>query len=456
MAAMTFDAYLTNMLLCANPAARLALANEGLVDFHSFSHLTETSIKDICYNCKRPGGVATPAPVVVPVAGGPGRGGAGRGRGGGRGAGAIVPAVPIVPAAAPVNNPGVAIGFLIQHNLTAFAYFWNYCERVQLTFSAVDATLALLLSHFQLKELEESKDDAFDPPSKLTKFAETRDVHEVLNDYFSRKMGAVGSPLAYMNRNIVTVAPLVASIATVGFPSYSEQMIARTRHDIPGFASDCATVWGIMRSVTYGGPGWAWVSAFQRANDGRAAKLAFSVHYRCDAHTSRIRSEAVRKLQVTFFDGKTRFTMEQYLTVLASCFTDLFTFGQPYTEVMKMDVLRRTLPAESFKPAMLSIALTATLRDNFDLSCVFLLEADNLPRQHTLHKPSSNCQVSSTSHGRGGRGGCDGGHGGRDGHGRGRGLVRATVVAVDLVTAPRSSIQTMSLTRIMTILNGMC
>jgi hypothetical protein len=184
MAAMTFDVYLTNTLLCANPAARLALANEGIVDFHSFSHLTETSIKDICYKCKRPGGVAAPAAVVVPVAGGPGRGGAGRGRGGGRGAGAVVPVVPVVPAAVPVNNPGVAIGFLIQRNLTAFAYFWNYCERVQLTFSAVDATLALLLSHFQLKELEESKDDALDPPSKLTKVAEARDVHEALDDYF--------------------------------------------------------------------------------------------------------------------------------------------------------------------------------------------------------------------------------------------------------------------------------
>jgi hypothetical protein len=126
-------------------------------------------------------------------------------------------------------------------------------------------------------------------------------------------MGAVGSPLAYVT---VAVAPLVASIATVGFPSYSEQMIAGTRHDIPGFSSDCATVWGIMRSVTYGGHGLAWVYAFQRANDGRAAKLALSIHYMGDAHTSRIRSEAVRKLQVTFFDGKTCFTMEQYLTVL--------------------------------------------------------------------------------------------------------------------------------------------
>jgi hypothetical protein len=224
-----------------------------------------------------------------------------------------------------------------------------------------------------------------------------------------------------VTRDIVDVAPLVASIATVGFPSYSEQMIACTRHDIPGFASDCATVWGIMRSVTYGGPGWAWVSAFQLANDGRAAKLAFSVHYMGNAHTSRIRSEAVRKLQVTFFDGKTRFTMEQYLTVLTSCFTDLLRVGQPYTEVMKMDVLRRTLVAESFKSALHSIALTATLRDNFDLSCVFLLEADNLARQHTLHKPSSNRQVSSTSHGRGGRVGRGGGRGGRDGHGRGHG-----------------------------------
>jgi hypothetical protein len=113
MAAMTFDVYLTNTLLCANPATHLALANEGLVDFHSFSHLTETSIKDICYNCKHPGGVAAPAAVVVPVDGGPGRGGAGCGCGGGRGLGAVVPAVPVVPAAVPINNPGVAIGFLI-------------------------------------------------------------------------------------------------------------------------------------------------------------------------------------------------------------------------------------------------------------------------------------------------------------------------------------------------------
>jgi hypothetical protein len=269
--------------------------------------------------------------------------------------------------------------------------------------------------------LEELKDNDLDPPSKLTKVTDARDVHEALEDYFSRKSGASGSPLAYVTRETVAVTPLVASIATVGFPSYSEQMIARTRHDLPGFASDSATIWGTMRGVTYGGPGWAWVSAFQHKKDGRAAKLAFSTHYMGGAHTSRIRLDAVRKLQMTFFDSKTRFTMEQYLTVLTSCFTDLLKVGQPYTEVMKMDVLYRTLVAESFKSALNSISLTDTLRENFDLSCVFLLDADNRARVHASHKSVTNRQVSATGRGSGRGGGRGGGRGNRNGHGGSRG-----------------------------------
>jgi hypothetical protein len=124
-------------------------------------------------------------------------------------------------------------------------------------------------------------------------------------------------------------------------------------------------------------------------------------------------------------------TFDAYLTVLTSCFTDLLTVGQPYTEVMKMDVLHRTLVDESFKSATLTFRVSSCWKLTTSLASILCIslrptaKCRLLPMDVVVVAAAVVVAMVAVMV-----------------------VVLATVVAVDPVTAPRLSIRKMSSTRI--------
>ena len=158
-------------------------------------------------------------------------------------------------------------------------------------------------------------------PTPLAKIDDVRVTLENIDDYFRRKLGDPGCPLAYITRDTVT---LPAVDLGFGQPSYYDKMIDRAPHTVVSYQHDKVTVWNVIRHVTHGGPAWNWVSSFSRTFDGRAAYLALKSHYLGDSFVSRIRAPADNHLGTAFYDGKSRsFTFEHYCARLNNAFADL-------------------------------------------------------------------------------------------------------------------------------------
>jgi hypothetical protein len=139
--------------------------------------------------------------------------------------------------------------------------------RVQrMPFIAAEAPLARLTNVYRLKEVEdEEADDELKLPSTLTKIDEVRVTLEDLDDYFRRKLGNSGAPLAYVTRDD---PGFPVKDPGFGLPTFAEEMIARAPHTGAVYQRDNNAVWNVIRHVTHGGPAWNWVSAHNRGGRG--------------------------------------------------------------------------------------------------------------------------------------------------------------------------------------------
>jgi hypothetical protein len=393
------NAYLQDVLRIESPSIRAGLFEQGLTSFLDFETLTEKDIMQICANVRRPGGLI-PNPMLP-------------GRGRGRGAAAAVDLPPLPPQ---IPNPGTLVGHVVEVRLKMLCYFVKHLVRVQrMPFVAAEAPLDRLMTVYRLKEVEEEeKDDELKLPTALTKIDEVRVTLEDLDDYFRRKLGDSGAPLAYVTRDD---PGLPVEDPGFGLPTFAEEMIARAPHTGAVYQRNNNAVWNVIRHVTHGGPAWNWVSAHQRSCDGRAAYLALKSHYLGETFTTRIRAIADGRINLAFFDGKARnFTFEKYCEVLNNAFTDLESSGETVDESRKIRMFMQGLNDPRLQSAKDTItANPTTLGALFDSAVTYV--GTVMEQQSSLGKGSRTRDVSSAStSGRGGRG-----RGGRGGRGAGRG-----------------------------------
>jgi hypothetical protein len=133
------NAYLQDVLCIESPSICAGLFEQGLTSFLDFETLTKKDITQICANVCRPGGLI-PNPMLV----------------------------------------------LVQ----------------RMPFIAAEAPLARLTTVYRLKEVEdEETDDELKLPATLTKIDEVCVTLEDLDDYFRRKLGDSGAPLAYVTHD---------------------------------------------------------------------------------------------------------------------------------------------------------------------------------------------------------------------------------------------------------------
>lgn len=400
------NAYLENVLGIVSPAIRAGLNEQGLTSFADFETLTEKDITQMCANVRKPGGL-----IANPML-------AGRGRGRGQ------QAEPQPPLPAQIPNPGTLVGHVVEVRLKMLCYFVKHLVRIQrMPFVAAEAPLERLTSVYRLKEIEdEETDDELKLPTPLAKIENVRVTLEDLDDYFRRKLGDNGCPLAYVVRE---TAELPVVDPGFGLPTYADEMIARAPLQGVSFQRDNVSVWNVIRHVTHGGPAWNWVSAHQRSCNGRAAYIALKGHYLGETFTTRIRAIADGRISSAFFDGKARnFTFENYCGVLNNAFTDLEASGETVDESRKVRMFMTGLTDPRLATAKDTItANMATHGATFDAAVTFI--GTVLEQKSSLSKASHSRETSSAStSGRGGgrnagRGGRNNGRGGGRDHNRG-------------------------------------
>jgi hypothetical protein len=272
--------YLTNVLQIPDPAARALIHLGGLTSFDDCimrDDAAETIIKN-CWKLYRP-----PRPLV------PAGGGAGD---------VDIEDVPAQPGV------GAIVTNRDSERFRQLAFYCIYMDRVDRAFVAADATLACLRTLWDWRTLdkEQAKMDVKDP-DELTKLADTRKAIEELERFLRRKRGVTGTPLAYLIRE--HEVPVAANDPGFGRPNFTAELIARARHgDYPDYTIDNQFLWSVIDKMTQKGFAWTWVKDQARDADGRKAFQQLKAHFLGDSFMGKVKSEADKVLENTFYDGK--------------------------------------------------------------------------------------------------------------------------------------------------------
>lgn len=230
-------------------------------------------------------------------------------------------------------------------------------------------------------------------------------------------------PLSYVVRADVPL-PDVADDPGFGLPSFALEMIRRAPHTGTFFQRDSVAVWNVIRHVTHEGPAWSWVQSFLRTCDGRAAYFAMKQHYLGESFTARLRANADRLLDTTFYDGRSRaFTFERFFETLQMAFTDIESTCEEISEQRKVRILMLGIRDERLATVKSQVTATPELKATFDAAVNFISQFLD-QRQSIANQgmnPPRNVSVLNANPGGRGRGGRNGGGRGRGGRNNGRG-----------------------------------
>lgn len=388
---LPFNNYLGNTLGMPNTVIQ-ALNNQGLDTLLSLRSLNDTDVSEAAKAAKAPGGV-----IINP---------------------AWAPGLMGVPQF--INNPGVTVGFIYIKRLRQLRYYLFHLRRVQRDFVPAEATLQRLDDLWPRSEAETKEEKKLELPDKLSSVDMVRKATEDLDDYLEKKRGKDGVLLAYVVRMTVDLPEVTVGEVDAGYgiPSLDDEMIRRARHEGDSFNADNAVVWDVIRHITHGGPGWNWVSSYANAKNGRSAYMALKSHYLGSDFQKRVKSQADKIMDSTFYDGKARnFTFEKYCERLNGAFTDMEQTGEPVVESRKVRIFLNGITDETLASAKSTVLATDHLNATFTAAVNFISQFVEIRGSHS--KSTSMRQVSALN--RGGSGGRDGGRDGGRGRGRGRG-----------------------------------
>ena len=388
----TFKKYLVDVLLLKDTHVD-ALTNQGITLFDDLQLLEEEDVKKICQICRRPGGSLPDSTEGGNVT-----------KGG--------------------TDPGIAIPLMIERRLKMLWYFTQHCINVNRNVTPTGATLSKLTETWRVKTRHENDDcDDVPYPSKLTDVNQIREAIENVKFFLLKKRGCRGHPLAYVTRENADV-PTVAADPGPAIPSYDAELIRRGSHSGSTFETDNQSVWALLRHVTHGGPGWAWVMQHSITRDGRSAYLALTSHYLGDATQGRIRTRADTILSKTYYDGKSKnFSFEKYCEVLNRAIRDLQETGESVPMDRQVRILLGGVRDSRLQSAVNTILSTPTLRNDFDKAINHMAQVLDMFTAYKSQSTAQNRQISgvnrdqSQGRGRGGRGGRGRGRGGRGGRG---------------------------------------
>jgi len=334
-AAAQFTVCLTNCNV--NNTVEQGLIAQGINTCDSFLGNNDCAMKAVCKRMVQPGGTM------------PGRG-----------------------AAAGRANRGIPVSFVAEKNLRKACFFMNYMHRIQRTFVAATATLALVQDVWDDRfDLENPNRDVereiIRDPALMVNVDDIKKTLEDIDNVLNKRKGIGGSPPAYITRDTLTLPEHTPGEIDLGFgqPSREAELIRRTRHDGPAYRQDNIAAWAIIRHVTHNGPAWAWVSSFARHQNGRAAYRALKTHYFGDSFTTRAVTKADATIENLFWDGRVKnYPLEKFFEQLNKAYTDLDENGEPVTAAKKVHFLLQSIRDPCLEAAKNSIMLSDAHKEN--------------------------------------------------------------------------------------------
>ena len=189
-----------------------------------------------------------------------------------------------------------------------------------------------------------------------------------MTNYCGTIRGTLNVPISYILRDSDEPAPDVLAPL---YDSTDEALIACLALSGEYYQLDNAKVWDIVEQCTCQGNAWPFIKQLAKKKDGRGAIQRLRLQAEGPAATATRKMIAYKLLDTIKYDGKGRFTFDQYIEKLQLAFCELSECGDPQSESHQIHVLITNCHSVAMKPGIDTVANDDEKYDTFIKACSF-------------------------------------------------------------------------------------
>lgn len=159
--------------------------------------------------------------------------------------------------------------------------------------------------------------------------------------------GTLNIPIVYVYREIE--APAGDLFEEFKYQSSDEALCANCLLSGMYFNEDNAIVWNLIESLTCDGNAFPFIKMYSKTRNGRAAILALKAQCEGASSTENRKQAAYKIISTQTYDGKGRFTWDNYVEKLQYAFAELEECGDPQSESHKIHILTSMCTSDKMK-----------------------------------------------------------------------------------------------------------
>jgi hypothetical protein len=271
------------------------------------------------------------------------------------------------------------------------SYAARYYTLVGRPVDALSMTWELVSKFEAFKELQDEHKDPKDLPP-VSKSLPILKWMEVFESYLQNTLGVAKVPLAYVTHDDVGVEPI--ALNPLGpprqdeqpfgqkYPTFYEEMIARTSHTHPSYAADNRTVLELLVKSFKEHPSlMSSIRPHQRSGNGRAAMQAVVLHNMGNTKWDDLIDKAMNKITKAVWNGKnSRYPLIRHISDHRTSYNDIVKAADniDYAVMNQQTRVTHLLDSIQCNHQQLVAAKTAILsddakRNDFELAADFLL-----------------------------------------------------------------------------------
>ena len=272
-----------NDVIMANAVTQLRLADEGITTVADLFHYEDEMIDQVVRNLRKPNGDDVDEDGAV------------------------------------VAIPAVAVSAITVDRFKKFAKAIRWFADVSRPINpeAMSVSVALILDKALDSLLDKRKNDSSSVPKYDPKTISLLLHHDLMVEFFAKKIGTRGYPLAYVLRSdavpSLNPSPLLPNRPySQEHGSVSNESIARVSHDHPLFSDDNAEVQEYLEEAYVGTHVHPTLKSFSRSKDGRSSWISILEQF---MNEERWREELKRQETITTtrrWKGNSNYTLEKH------------------------------------------------------------------------------------------------------------------------------------------------
>jgi hypothetical protein len=210
----------------------------------------------------------------------------------------------------------VLLGTVVIKRLQTLVWWIRDQQKRGLALSAANFDVDAMNQAAEMKNLRNELADKEPSVTDLGKFdPDDFDAHEdAFVNLLAQTFGVLREPLRYVVR---------PDIPPDEFATDEEERMYQLPHTGQSFVLDNQAVYRKLKAFLVDSPGWAWIEPHDTAEDGRAAFMAWTMHYNGEGELSKRTAIAKSKLDQLHYRNERSMGFEKCTEIMTKCFNTL-------------------------------------------------------------------------------------------------------------------------------------